>query len=109
MDVFEVTECRQDGCVVITCAGEVDLATAGTLTDALMRVQRPPPERIVLDLTAVTFMGSSGLAVLVAAHNQFGRDRLRIVAPTDTILRLLHLTRLDEVLVVLPQLDAALL
>jgi anti-sigma B factor antagonist len=107
VDVFEVSEHRDDDHVVITCAGELDLATADLLTEALARAGRRPPRRVVVDLTAVTFMGSTGLTVLVAAHKQLGAERLRIVTASPAILRLFHLTRLDEVFVVLPELDAA--
>jgi anti-sigma B factor antagonist len=108
VDVFAVSEHWQNDYVVVTCGGELDLATADQLTDVVARVVLRPPRRVVIDLTAVTFMGSSGLTVLVAAHNQLGAERLRVVAASPALLRLFHLTRLDEVFVVLPQLDAAL-
>lgn len=108
MDVFEATERWHDRCAVIACAGELDLATEDVLAAALARVKLGDPHRVVVDLTGVTFMGSSGLRVLAQAHKTFGAEQLRVVAASSSIARLLRMTGLDEVLIVLPTLDGAM-
>jgi anti-sigma B factor antagonist len=57
---------------VLTVSGEIDLASGPLLRAALDDVLDAPDSTaltcVVLDLTAVTFLGSAGLAVLVDAH-----------------------------------------
>ncbi|BCB75909.1 STAS domain-containing protein [Phytohabitans flavus] len=51
-----------DGATVLTVAGEIDMSNAGALAIALEGV----PNRVVVDLTAVDYLDSAGLAVLFA-------------------------------------------
>ena len=108
MDSFQVTERWHDRCVVVAVAGELDLATVDEVTRVLSGVEARYPFRVVIDLSAVTFMGSTGLNLLVCAHNRLGRDRLRIVTQHPFTLRLLRVTGLDRVLVVLPVVEDAM-
>jgi len=63
--------------IVLTSAGEVDLETGPRLRAALARLlERPEAVPIVVDLSDVTFLGSTGIAVLVDAHWQ--ADQLNI-------------------------------
>jgi anti-sigma B factor antagonist len=62
----------------ITLRGELDLATTGQLEAALAEAGG----RVVLDLTALTFMDSTGVRVLLEAAERAG-DGLRIVPPAD--------------------------
>ena len=59
---------------VLTVSGEVDIASGPRLRAALDEIIDVPegraPAGLVLDLTGVTFLGSSGLAVLVDAHER---------------------------------------
>lgn len=108
VDAFQLSERWHDRCVVVTCAGELDLATVDALTDALDRVRRSDPTPVVIDLSAVTYLGSTGLNELVRAYKCLGRSRLRVVTARPETLRLLRITGLDEVLVVLPTLNEAM-
>jgi anti-sigma B factor antagonist len=66
-----------DGCVVIRPGGELDIATAGELREAVIETIGAGHADIVVDLSAVTFIDSSGLGVLVGAtkrcHHAGGR------------------------------------
>jgi anti-anti-sigma factor len=55
---------------VIAVRGEVDLGTASTLQREILATLALPIAGVVLDLAYVTFMDSSGVAVLVAAQRQ---------------------------------------
>lgn len=83
--------------VVVAVAGEVDLLTADQLRDALMEtVERH--QLVVVDLSAVGFLSSSGLAALTLAHRAavaVGAD-LRLVATERVTLRPLQITGLTE-------------
>ena len=62
--------------------GELDLATAPKLqrkVDGTLR--EDPPAVLVIDLSAVTFLASAGMAVLVAAHRRSGTGTRVRVAP----------------------------
>jgi anti-sigma B factor antagonist len=61
---FRLDVRRADGRTVVAPAGEVDLATAGRLTAALREHLRAGP--VLLDLSALTFMDSSGVRGLDA-------------------------------------------
>ena len=62
---------RPDGerCVVIAIAGEIDMLTAPEL-DVCLRAHRNSD--LVIDLSQVDFLGSSGISVLVMAYKRLG-------------------------------------
>ena len=64
---LEVTTARRDDCVVLTLAGELDIATGPVLDDALNTVMQdlPAPTRLVLDLSALAFTDVAGLGVVL--------------------------------------------
>jgi len=98
---------RAQGHVVITVAGEVDLATAPELAAALDEVGADDGP-IVVDLTEVGFLDSSGLNVLLQARERLGGGTsVRLVATRPAILRVLAVTGLDEVFPVFPAVGEA--
>jgi len=94
---------------VIAVGGEIDVHTAPGLDDALATAAGPG-SAIVADLSAVEFIDSTGLSVLVRALARSRDDEgaLAVVASTDRVLKVLKLTGLDGVLPVFDSLDAAL-
>jgi stage II sporulation protein AA (anti-sigma F factor antagonist) len=58
-----------NGYVVVSLAGELDLAEAAGLRKVLDRVVTSTPRLVVIDTAALTFLDSSGIGILVAAHN----------------------------------------
>ncbi|WP_410657021.1 STAS domain-containing protein [Amycolatopsis sp. lyj-112] len=80
--------------LVVSAAGEIDLATAGHLERALWD---DLPAATVLDLTDVSFLGVAGLRVLEAAANRAHVERrtVGIVASTRLVMRLLRLFDVD--------------
>lgn len=81
-----------DGTVTVTAAGELDMTSAPELIRVLREAIRAHgPSRVDLDLTAVTFMDSTGLQVLVAANTDVGGG-LRITGTSPAVHRLLQLT-----------------
>lgn len=63
---------------------------------------------LVIDLSAVDFLASAGMAVLVWAHRQAEPADVRVVASSRLTLRPLQLTRLTDELAVFLSLPAAL-
>lgn len=80
--------------------GEVDLATTEELSRIAGDALEAGATTLVLDLAAVTFMDSSGLAVLVALNNQTTQAGRALVVrnPTPRVLEVLRITGLDDFL-----------
>lgn len=95
---------------VLKLAGDLDLLTAGVLHDRLWPHLERSASTIVLDFTQVGFLGSAGLAELVAANDTATRGgmRLILVATSRTVLRPLEITGLRSVFQVCESLEAAL-
>jgi anti-sigma B factor antagonist len=79
---------------VLTVSGEIDTLTAPTFTAATEELLTEPGEILVMDLTKVRFLASSGLAVLItAAHRAEDRGtRLRLVITSRAVRRPLEIT-----------------
>jgi anti-sigma B factor antagonist len=91
----------RDGVVHTICpAGELDLATANALRDELERVESTDAESIVLDLSGLTFMDSTGVRLLLTAHARSRADshRLTLVRGCASVQRVLQLTGVETVL-----------
>ncbi len=93
--------------LVVTAAGEIDLATAGRLEHAL---RGDLPAATVLDLTEVTFLGVAGLRVIetAAARGHAEHRTTGVVASTRPVLRLLQLFGVDAHIPVYRHLATAL-
>jgi anti-sigma B factor antagonist len=73
---------------VVRVAGEVDLTTVGELTAVLERVVAAGATELRLDLAAVDFMDSTGLAALITTRTQLeGRGRLVVDGASATVRR----------------------
>lgn len=92
------------GAFVILAGGEIDLANADALPDAASRIDGAAPRSaVLLDLSRVEFMDSSGLRGLLEARRRIGEAGhpfalLRPSAPVRRVLELVDL--LDDIPVV---------
>jgi anti-sigma B factor antagonist len=94
------TDVTGDGIVVIRSEGRLNMASAPQLRSVVSESAAAGQSRIVVDLSAITFMDSSGLGALIGGlktARQAGGD-LRIAAPTEQVATVLALTNLDRVL-----------
>lgn len=84
-----------DGAVVVHVVGEIDTLTAPALR-AQLNEHLPVAQLLVVDFTQVTFLGSAGLAVLVAAKDEADsrEHRLRLVPGSRIVTRALEATGL---------------
>jgi len=89
-----------EGGVVLTPRGRLTVASApGLRTVATQRLEAGD-HLLVVDLSATTFVDSSGLGALVSllkSARQAGGD-LRLVAPSEQVSMVLRLTNLDRIL-----------
>lgn len=99
---------RRDEIVVLTVGGEIDMATAEALETAIGAVVDDSPAVLIIDLSAVKFLGTAGLRVLVATHQKLGTaGRLAVVASSPETRRPIELIDADELLSLYPTLDDA--
>ena len=94
---------------VVTAAGEIDLDTAVQLRQVLREALQDRPRTLTVDMADVSFIDSTGLGVLVGAFKtgQTMDVDLVIRAPSATVVRVFELTRLDQVLHIIPGSEAA--
>jgi anti-sigma B factor antagonist len=98
-----------DGTMVVALQGEVDLQHSPRLRKhlmALMAERRP----VVVDLSGVGYIDSSGVASLVEAYQSARKNGSRFVlaAVGAPALRVLQLARLDKVFTLAETVEAGL-
>jgi anti-anti-sigma factor len=103
------TETRHDTVEVVRPRGDVDLLTAPELERFIEIALDKQPSAIVIDLTAVDFLASYGMAVLLQTKERLPQTtRLAVVADGPATSRPLTIVGLADVLTVCATLDAAL-
>jgi anti-sigma B factor antagonist len=87
----------------------IDAAVAIEFKDAMRAQTDGGSDTVVLDLSAVEFIDSSGLGAIVAAMKHMGQARKLVLAGlTPTVAKVFRLTRMDSVFSVFPTLDGAM-
>jgi len=99
-DHFNVEIRGDDRTTVLTLSGELDLASSSELEEALERVTGWGTHVVVLDMTELEFMDSTGLQVLVKAQLRAdeGGPRLEVITGSRQVRRLLRVTGADRCL-----------
>jgi anti-anti-sigma factor len=97
---FAVQLTHGDREVTVVLCGELDLATAPAAEHALTVAEDGDTKPIVVDLSGLTFMDSSGLRLLTALHRRCQvQSRQLIVRPgPPAVQRIFEVTNLDGVL-----------
>lgn len=98
-----------DGGVAVIVAGEVDMVTTPQLRDCVQEQVDDQPGVLVLDLSGVSFLGSSGLAVLVETLEECRTQEigLRVVCSSREVVRPMEATSLTELFEVYSDLETA--
>lgn len=96
--------------VVVSVGGEIDVYTANSLREALTRVIGPGRADLIVDLTEVTFMDSTGLGVLIGSVRQVREHggRVQLVVAEGNVVNLMRITAVTQVFTVHESLEAAL-
>lgn len=97
-DAFSLSSSFDGGAFVIEAFGELDLATAPELQLMIERAESTDAREIVLDLSGLEFIDSTGIAVLIEAarRSNSGQDRLRMLRGTGQVEQVLRLCRLHD-------------
>jgi anti-sigma B factor antagonist len=85
---------------IVTVSGEVDLATSPDLDAAVIAGLESGTDSVIIDLTDVSFMDSSGLGVIVRALKRCreAEIELDLVISNDRVLKVFGITGLDQVI-----------
>ncbi|MGH2762336.1 MAG: STAS domain-containing protein [Thermoleophilaceae bacterium] len=104
-----VEQTSRDGVEVLMVEGEVDVATAPRLITALNQAVSGALESLVIDLSAVGFMDSTGLALLINAHRRITHRRkgFAVVCPPGPLRRVFEVTDMVDLLHVCPDRESA--
>jgi anti-sigma B factor antagonist len=97
-ELLRMTAEAEGGNTIIRLTGELDYTTAGLFREQVDRLQDAELRRITLDLSALTFCDSVGIACLLAVWKRArkaGGD-LVLLRPTGHVQRMLRITNLDR-------------
>ena len=111
MTPLAVERFRSDGYEVLAVDGEIDIATAPRMIAALNEVLAEIESPLVVDLSRVVFMDSTGLALLINARRRVVRRKqgFAIVCPSGPIARVFEIADMVESLRVFPDRESAML
>ncbi len=98
MTILEVDTEDREGLVQVSLRGELDLSTVEKVEDELRRVEERAGKLLILDLSGLTFLDSTGLRLMVTADQRARKAgrRLAIVKGPETVHRVFTITKLDE-------------
>lgn len=107
---IEIDVERRGGSTIVSARGEVDVATAPALREGLDEAVAADAGAVVVDLTGVTFIDSTGLGVLIGARKRcLDADlELRVVVTEPRILKVFEITGLTELFAIHESLEPAL-
>lgn len=99
-----------EGSHVFELTGSLDIATSPTVRAALTSASERGDHKLIVDLTKVDFLDSTGLGALIGGQRRAKEfaGEIRVVAKEGQILRLLRITGLLKVFAVYPTLEDAL-
>ncbi|MFC4909703.1 STAS domain-containing protein [Actinomadura gamaensis] len=97
MQSLEIIVRPRRGCVVIELRGELDLAGVGQLTDQV-RAAFQRSDIVVVDLTELGFIDSSGLGALIDGYKRANAcgGRFTLVAPRPNVMSVFTITGLVQ-------------
>jgi anti-sigma B factor antagonist len=106
---FDLKVERSGDEAIIRLTGSCTMLVAGQLGDCLLRLASESVRLIIIDMSGLDFIESTGLGGIVAGYLRLRRcqGELRIVAPSPAIRQLLELTRLTQLFSVHPNIDIA--
>ncbi|KIN75265.1 Stage II sporulation protein [Sulfitobacter noctilucae] len=107
MDILARTE--GDICIVAVRDARIDAAAALDFKEAVRESTEDAPPQVILDLTRVGFIDSSGLGAIVAIMKHLAPERKLVLAGlTPPVAKVFKLTRMDSVFAIFMTLEEAL-
>ena len=99
-----------DGAAVLVPQGDIDMASSPLLRSRLQEAESSRASRVVVDLTGVSYMDSSGVATLVEAMQVSRRagQQLVLFGMQDRVRSIFEIAKLDSVFTIVESLPEAL-
>ena len=106
-----LSERVQDGYAVAELSGELDISSASDLRKRLFDILTDQASNLILDLSGLGFIDSTGLSVLVAADRRAEElgGSFSLVGLQKIVARVLHVTSLDRHFPIFPTVEDAIL
>ncbi len=97
-ELLTVRTAFSEGTYVVAVYGELDLSTVAEVARELLRAEASSATEIVVDLSALHFMDSTGIRLLCEAHarSRADGDRLRLLRGPGEVQRALEICGLDR-------------
>lgn len=99
-----------DGAAVLKPHGDIDMASSPLLRSRLQEAESSSAKRLVVDLSGVSYMDSSGVATLVEAMQvaRRGGQQLILFGMQDRVRSIFEIAKLDSVFTIVESLPEAL-
>jgi anti-sigma B factor antagonist len=97
---IEVIDTQKGGIQLVKIDGRLDANFSLQLEDEIDRLLEQKTKSIILDLSGVTYLSSSGLRVLLSINKQTeGIGGLVLLNPGDVVKRIIEVAELDDLLI----------
>ena len=95
---------------ILPLEGEIDLNFSPAVTKDLQSAIKERPDKLLIDLSKVSYIDSSGLAALLGGMQgvEFYGGKLYLVGMSDSLRPIFESSRLDQVFRIVPDIDSAL-
>ena len=109
MEILDVRTEDRNGLVHMALVGELDLSSVAKVQEELRRIEADAPATLVVDLSKLTFLDSTGLRCIVTADERARNEgrKIVIVRGPDAVQRVFAITRLEERLEIVDDAPAA--
>ncbi|MCP3941025.1 MAG: STAS domain-containing protein [Desulfobacteraceae bacterium] len=107
---FTINSSEKDGISLVHVEGEIDMFTSPSLRDTLLPFFKKKVRGIIVDLSLVSFMDSSGIATLVEGWQWSKKENRQFILTGlgKTVFNALSLTKLDDVFTIKDDVQVAL-
>ncbi len=97
---LSLSQARVGHRLVLAAEGEIDIASADELREALAAAASSGAAEIWLDLSAVEFMDSTGITAIVDARSLFDGRRFAVICPNGAVRRVIEISGIDRAIAI---------
>ena len=107
--MLEIELTERDNGTVLKIDGEVDLYSSPQVREKMLELIGRKVATIMVDMSAVSYMDSSGLATLIEGYRESAKygGKLVIIQLRDTVREVFELSKLDKVFMIFDSLEDA--
>jgi anti-anti-sigma factor len=108
VETLRYTTTDREGAAVLSLTGELVFETARKVERELRNIEERKPGTLAIDLSGLSMIDSTGLALVVSADSRARGEgrRLVVVQGPDSVQRVFRMTRLDDRLEMVPSIEA---